>query len=599
MPKIGSPESERLEVREFPAEAGPVKAQSFDTTFAAEYSFSPVPQVTLDQAGRICWLNFAAAHLLRSEQSQLYNLPFLAFIEKSYFRRFLDHLDACVNQRQKVSTDLVLATYTRASAPIELRSVPGADPASGRLLCRTAIIEQPTRTLPDYTELFDFFPDAIIVHIDGKIVNANSGAAKLLRASSPSELVGLDFLSIVHQQSRVLVQDRLERFRRGEKELPVVEEQFLRRDGTSVSVNVMSRSTVFNGKTAVLVLARDVSNRVEMETNLGLAEDLAAQILDSNSVATAVISLRTERFLAANEVFCSLAGLVRQEIVGRSLGEVGWRLMSDGQEGVLKLIGMNDVVRNAEARLRRPDGGSIDVMASVKTISYGGERAALLMLQDLTDLQLLRKEVVDISEEEQRRFGRDLHDSHCQDLTAISFFAENIASDLEAKDPETAAQLHTLANMISKSAENVHAIAASLGLQQLEEIGLEMALRGMADRFGRQFQLTCQVTVDESCKALDVNQATHLYRIAQEATSNAARHGQAKTVDIKLTANGRTRRLEVRDDGTGFSVEETAAGLGLRTMKYRAAVIQGTLHVASRPGTGTTVTCLLPRSVAD
>jgi signal transduction histidine kinase len=136
------------------------------------------------------------------------------------------------------------------------------------------------------------------------------------------------------------------------------------------------------------------------------------------------------------------------------------------------------------------------------------------MVQDLTDLRRLKQDVIDIADEEQRRFSRDLHDSHCQDLTAIAFFAETIAAALDSKDTESAGQIRVLGDMIRKSAENVHSLAAGLSSQQIEQSGLAAALKDLASRTGQRFGLVCTAKVDQKCRFRDTVLAVHLYRIA-------------------------------------------------------------------------------------
>src|SRR5260221_9870152 len=497
----------------------------------------------------------------------------------------------------------MLASHTRSGAPVELQSIPGIDQSEGALICRTAIIskserESAPRTLSGdrqyYAELFELSPDAILVQVDGKIATANPGAVKLFGAGSVNELLGKGFFEIVHPDYHEMVRERIQRIRQGESELPIVEEKFVRTDGRSVTVNVMSRPAVFQGKPAILVLARDVSERLELEEDLHRAEDLSAQILTNNSIAIAIMSRETERILKANAIFCTLTGLHQSKIVGRSLSEVGWRLTTNEQDDIIKNLGPQSSIQNREAQVRRPDGGVTDVLASAKTIQFGGEQRVLLMVQDLTDLQRLKQDVVAISEEEQKRFSRDLHDSHCQDLTAIAFFAETIAAALDCKDGESAGQIRVLGDMVRKSAENVHSLAVGLSSQQIEQSGLTGALKDLASRTGQRFGLVCTAKVDRRCRFRDTVLAVHLYRIAQEATSNAARHGHAKTIDIKVRLEGDTGILQIEDDGQGFSVEKKPNSLGLRTMEYRATVIKGTLKMDSKPGIGTVVTCSFP-----
>ncbi len=102
-------------------------SEHFEASLAAEYKLSPIAHVTLDRHGCICRLNLAAANLLKGDQFQLLNVPFLAFVERSYCRAFLDHLAACIRLRQRVSTELMLASHTRSAALVELQSTPGVD----------------------------------------------------------------------------------------------------------------------------------------------------------------------------------------------------------------------------------------------------------------------------------------------------------------------------------------------------------------------------------------------------------------------------------------------------------------------------------------
>ena len=100
----------------------------------------------------------------------------------------------------------------------------------------------------------------------------------------------------------------------------------------------------------------------------------------------------------------------------------------------------------------------------------------------------------------------------------------------------------------------------------------------------------------------DNTASTHLYRIAQEAISNAIRHGGAKEIEVKLQAEGGSLSLSVADDGKGFDPHDSAAaprekpaGIGLQTMSYRAKMISGILDVRPRPRRGVVVTCSIPR----
>ncbi len=227
---------------------------------------------------------------------------------------------------------------------------------------------------------------------------------------------------------------------------------------------------------------------------------------------------------------------------------------------------------------------------------FRGEPCALLMVQDLSDLKRLKHDLIEISEEERRRFGRALHDSHCQDLTAIVFYAETIAATLADKDVEIAGQIRTLAGMVRRSAESAHRLAAGLGGSVLEQYGLPHALQELASYARERYGVDCSLTIKGIKTIQNTAAATHLYRITQEAISNAARHGQAKKIAISLMVEGDEGILKISDDGQGTSPTEKSKGLGLRTMRYRAAELQGVLRIDSQPGSGAIIVCSFPAS---
>ena len=581
------------------------RRDSSEAALAADYRFSPVAQVALDRDGCIRRINIAAAVLLKADLFQLTDIPFIAFVNKAYCRLFLDHLAQATSGPKKICTRLVLSSATRAIGPVELQSTSNVDRLSGSLFCRTAIVMlSPTRSaVPSSSEndqypyqgWLELFPDAAILEIGGKIISANPSAWRLLGTRSLDELQGQDLFATIHPDCHPSVRDRVMRLPKGKSESTGAEEKFVRIDGKEIVVNIVLKSVNLEGVFATLIVARDLSKEREVEEKLVRAKDLCTQILANNSIATAIISLGTGRFIETNEIFCRLTARPQEQILGQSLSAIRLVRPVDHRTELLTLISEIDS-SECEARLIRPDGSVLDVLVSAKEILSGHERCLLLMIQDLTDLRRLRKDVIAISEEEQRRFSRDLHDSHCQDLTAIAFFAETIAAGFDSSDKEAAKQIRMVVDMVQKSADNVHALAAGLDSQHIQESGLGAALENLASRTSRRFGLVCTAELGDF-KEFIFTQAIHLYRIAQEAVSNAARHSRAHTVRVRFECNGETGFLQIHDDGIGFSADHKSTGLGLRTMQYRASIIGGTLEIDSKLGAGTIVTCSFPISV--
>jgi PAS domain S-box-containing protein len=579
-----------------------VSEEQSEMALAADFRLSPVAQVTLDRNACIRRINVAAAVLLKGVPDQLTNIPFIAFVDKAYCRVFLDHFAAATSAKQKICTRLALSSATRATGLVELQANSSIDTITGRIFCRTAIVTvSSSRHAADrvlgnkasYQEWFELFPDAAFLELDGRIISANRGALSLLGAKGADDIQGQELLGIVHADSRQSFSDRLSHLPIGKSEAMGADEKFTRLDGGEVVARVTLKSINFEGAFATLVVARDLSEERAMQESLMQAKTLSAQILANNSLATGIVSIESGRFRQTNEVFCRLAGRPQEQIIDQPFSAVHFVGPNVGLVDFVNFASERDG-REFEARLDRPDGSVLDVLVSAKAILSGDERCLLLMMQDLTDLRRLRKDVIAISEEEQRRFSRDLHDSHCQDLTAIAFFAETIANSLAAHDNEAANQVRLLVDMVQKSAENVHALAAGLDSQQVQESGLVAALEDLAARTSRRFGLDCTAKLDRLLGQLDSTQTINLYRIAQEVVSNAARHSRAHTIILRLRRDGATGVLEVEDDGMGFSPEENSNGLGLRTIHYRASLIRGTLEIDSKPGAGTVVTCSFP-----
>ena len=287
---------------------------------------------------------------------------------------------------------------------------------------------------------------------------------------------------------------------------------------------------------------------------------------------------------------CKAMGYTRTALLGRPIAA-----FMDVNELVGKPMAW-DRVKKGEVfthtrRLRRADGSYAVFEAQTAPLSDGH---VLVIARDITDRRRLEKEVVEVSRREREAVGRDLHDSLGQQLSGLSLLCAGLAHDLAAKGLPEAAQAERIAALLGASVGQTRRIAQGLCLVDLASVGVAAALRSLADHVSEVFGVSCRYEQDgEDVIPRDAT-AAHLYLIAQEAASNAVRHGGAKSVLIKLRTRRGLGRLLVQDDGCGFSPTVVpGVGLGLRTMRYRADIIDGALEVTSDP-TGTTVKCTFP-----
>jgi two-component system, LuxR family, sensor kinase FixL len=212
--------------------------------------------------------------------------------------------------------------------------------------------------------------------------------------------------------------------------------------------------------------------------------------------------------------------------------------------------------------------------------------------RDITERKRLEKELLEISNKEQRRIGQDLHDGVCQQMAAIAFRTHSLARRLQDKIPAESTEAECIGALITESLNQTRGVARGLFPVRLEENGLVSALEELAATTGQRFKLTCTFTCEGTPPAIDNSVALHVYYIAQEAVLNAARHSQAKQIAIRLTRSQERLRLSVQDDGLGFEPAEThQAGMGIAIMGYRARVIGATLDLKAKPGHGTELSC--------
>jgi len=207
----------------------------------------------------------------------------------------------------------------------------------------------------------------------------------------------------------------------------------------------------------------------------------------------------------------------------------------------------------------------------------------------------LEKELLEISEREQRQIGNDLHDGLGQHLTATAFAGQVLNEQLENKSlPESASARH-LVKMVEEAIILTRTFARGLHPVEITGEGLMDGFQELARNTSERFKVSCEFECPEPVLLHDAVNSTHLYRIAQEAITNAIKHGKARNISIGLENINGTIILTVTDGGIGLS--ETARngqGLGLRIMAYRANMIGATFNIEPLPESGTRVTCKLP-----
>jgi signal transduction histidine kinase len=198
----------------------------------------------------------------------------------------------------------------------------------------------------------------------------------------------------------------------------------------------------------------------------------------------------------------------------------------------------------------------------------------------------LEQTLVSIAEEHQRSIGQELHDNLGQQIAAIGYQATALERKISASGSGDVA---TVAASIAAQAQDAvmqcKQLAQGLLPFELESNGLTDALRAFASRIAITYKITCDFVCKNNVIIKDKNFSLNLYRIAQEATNNAIRHGRAQHVTISLASEEKTLRLSICDDGGGFvdfnKKNEVTPGMGIKIMQYRARQLGATLEFLS------------------
>jgi two-component system sensor histidine kinase UhpB len=200
--------------------------------------------------------------------------------------------------------------------------------------------------------------------------------------------------------------------------------------------------------------------------------------------------------------------------------------------------------------------------------------------------------VLRAQEEERRRLARDLHDEVNQALTAILLRLQALS---QAAPPDLADELGEVKKLVNQAMSELLQLARQLRPTALDDHGLLPALATHVRRFASQTGIEADLRTSGEASALAPDQEIAVYRVAQEALANIARHAEASRVEVDLDAAAAGGlELRVRDDGRGFDADLDARGLGLDGMAERARLVGGELVIESRPGAGTELVMRVP-----
>jgi len=210
----------------------------------------------------------------------------------------------------------------------------------------------------------------------------------------------------------------------------------------------------------------------------------------------------------------------------------------------------------------------------------GREPEVESVARDITERKGLEREILEISNREQRRIGHDLHDGVCQQLAAIAYRMDILGDQLQEKGLPESVETERIGALLQESIQQTRGVARGLFPVRLDESGLASALEELAANTSGLFRIHCR------------------FHGETQVVSNAIKHGRATQVTIAIAQTGDRLILTIEDNGAGFQLPMAGpAGMGIRIMRYRARMIGATLDLKSQPQHGTQITCALFKAV--
>jgi len=227
------------------------------------------------------------------------------------------------------------------------------------------------------------------------------------------------------------------------------------------------------------------------------------------------------------------------------------------------------------------------------------EETNVKLLGEIELRKQLEQEILNISEKEQRRIGQELHDSVGQQLTGIAFMTKVLEQKLASKSPDETADAAEIGKLVNEAIEQSRSLAKGLYPIDLSAESFMSSLHEMASNTERIFGIQCCFIYDEPLHIEDAVQAIHLYRIIQEAVTNAIKHGHASEIEIELGLGENESELTIKNNGIIFEKElkESTSGMGIHIMYHRADIINGSLDIHSTAAGETIVRCVFPNKL--
>jgi PAS domain S-box-containing protein len=372
-----------------------------------------------------------------------------------------------------------------------------------------------------------------------------------------------------------------------------------RKDGSIFPLELAVSEMRPGGRRMFVGFLHDITARRQAEHEMRESRERLAGIV--NSAMDAIISLDAQqRVVMFNAAAERMFGCPAAEALGCPVDRFIPARFHEAHAGHIRQFGKTGVTNRDMGKLGsisglRADGSEFPVEASISQIDSADGKIYTVILRDVTERRRLEDEVLRAGAEEARRIGQELHDDLGQRLSGTSILGALLSKKLAGRSKANAELATTITKNLVAAAALTRMLARGLVPTMDGNEGLATAFRNLAANVSETSRIECRCECEGPFPVRNHDAALHLYRIAQEAISNAIRHARPTRILLILENDGDATRLVIRDNGTGMNPQPSpGGGLGLRNMRYRAEKIGATLEIRPGAGSGSEVICRFP-----
>lgn len=371
------------------------------------------------------------------------------------------------------------------------------------------------------------------------------------------------------------------------------------KSGEELVVEISGSEIFYEDKIHRLVVVNDITEKKQAEVQLKQSEEQYRLLFEQNPIPMWIYDPDTYRFTEVNQAAIDKYGYSRDEFLGQTILDIR---PADNINDVKKAVQNNR--KNGPAFFKEwthltKDGEKLKVMISASDIFYRGKDQRLVIVNDITEQRKAEERaisaIIEGEERERQRVAKELHDGLGQYLSAANMNLKSVYEDVDELPDKLSATFENGLQLLNYAISETRNISQNLLPKAIQDYGLELAIESLINQLKKSTDITFYLYRNLNGVELSENIQINLYRITQEALSNAIRHGKPETINVQLIYSMDEILLTIEDDGVGFNVEEKdGSGLGLRSMKTRVGAMSANLDIISTLGRGTIVSVVVP-----